>query len=186
MTTTTHPTHATPAARCPERPADPFEQLDACHRHVLATTEALWQAMDALARGREFTPEVLAAVADTLAVIHVAIPLHSADEEQTLFPRLRRCELFAGSPGTPMDCMEQEHVQHRELASALARGVLQRDVDAAVRAGRAIASEYAEHIAKEDEILFPLARRLLTDPAELAAMADEMHARRVAAGLRSC
>lgn len=183
---TTRCAHHQADAHAATGPHDPFEQLAGCHRHVLATVGALAEAMDVLEREQTFTPEVLAAVGDTLAVVRIAIPLHSADEEQTLFPRLRRLPPFAGSASTPMDCMESDHVEHAGCVDRLAKGVVQRDVLATLRAGRHLAREYTEHIAKEDEVLFPMARRLLTDPAELAAMADEMHARRVAAGMRTC
>jgi iron-sulfur cluster repair protein YtfE (RIC family) len=186
MPTTCGHHHADAPADKADTRHDPFEQLAACHRHVLATVGNLAAAMDVLEREQDFTPEVLAAVGDTLAVIHVAIPLHSADEEQTLFPRLRERPPFAGTSATPMDCMESEHVEHRGCVDRLAKGVVQRDIVATLRAGRHLAHEYTEHIGKEDEILFPMARQMLTDPNELAAMADEMHARRVDAGLRSC
>jgi len=165
---------------------DPFEKLAACHRHVLGALAELERALPDLTSAEPFSDRLRAAVCDTLVVIQVAIPLHSADEEQTLFPRLRELEPFASAPTTPMDCMERDHVQHRELAAALARGCLQRDAAATERAARNLIAEYRDHISKEDGVLFPMARSLITDADTLAEMAGEMHARRVDAKLVSC
>lgn len=199
MTTSTCQHHAAPSthdeqARAtprPDAPAgcashDPFEKLAACHQHVLGTLAELERALADLRGPEPFSDRLRATVGDTLTLIQVAIPLHSADEEQTLFPRLRERAPFADAPHTPMDCMESDHVEHREMAASLARASMKRDAAALERAARNLIAEYREHISKEDEVLFPMARELLTDPAELAEMAREMHERRVAARMLSC
>ncbi|GJM20607.1 MAG: hypothetical protein DHS20C15_05220 [Planctomycetota bacterium] len=165
---------------------DPFARLNACHQHVLSVLGELESAVAELTEGQPLTQRALAAVGDTLVITQIAIPLHSADEEQTLFPRLRECAPFSQGGVTPMDCMEEDHVAHREMAAGLARATLARDPLALQRAARNMVAEYRDHISKEDEILFPMARELLRDPAVLAEMTAEMHARRVDAKLVNC
>lgn len=162
-----------------------FDILAHCHEHILERLSRLSALADDLQRDPAFDERKLAQVADVLAFLDTVIPIHSADEEQTLFPRLRKLPRFAGTDGTPMDCMEQEHVGHRRLLAAFRRDVMLRRPADAARAARAIVAEYREHIAKENEVLFPFAREALDDPRAEAAMADEMRARRREAGLLS-
>jgi hemerythrin-like domain-containing protein len=122
---------------------------------------------------------------DVLTFLDTAVPMHSADEEQTLFPRLREA-LGARAGSTPMDCMEREHVEHQALLAGLKRAVVRRDPRATAAAALAIVAGYREHIGKEEEVLFPWARETLTNPALVDAMTQQMRARRVAAGMLSC
>lgn len=160
-----------------------FDILAHCHEHILGKLERLAALADELQREPAFDERRLAQVADVLAFLDTVIPIHSADEEQTLFPRLRKLPQFAGTVGTPMDCMEQEHVGHRRLLAAFRRDVMLRRPADAARAARAIVAEYRDHIAKENEVLFPFAREALEDARVVQAMADEMRARRREAGL---
>lgn len=109
---------------------------------------------------------------------------HNQKEERHLFPRLEA----AGMPrhGGPLAVMLQEHEQARQLlaqlvplASAYAAGQT-----AALHALHATFSEYAElcknHFWKENDILYPMAQRLLgADEAEaIAAGIAEVEAER--------
>jgi len=165
----------------------PFEILSTCHEHVGERLTLLEETARSLSDADELTERDLARLGDVLAFLDTAIPIHSADEEETLFPRLRACAPFAGATGgTPMDCMESEHVEHGEGKARLKAAIVKRDVAQIGHLARTLAAAYRDHIAKEEEILFPMARELLTDPALLDAMADEMRRRRREAGLLSC
>ena len=91
---------------------------------------------------------------------------HHAKEENTLFPAI----IAAGLPacGGPIDVMLEEHAEGRSLVAAMAEG------RAAARA--ATARRYVrllrEHIAKENEILFPLADAVLDDAAQAALLRE--------------
>lgn len=161
-----------------------FEILAHGHEHLAQRLGLLAALAGELERDPRLDERRLAVLADVLTFIDTVVPLHGADEEQTLFPRLRALPEFRVSHGhTPMDCMEREHVEHRALLAALKRDVLLRRPADVARAARAVASAYREHMAREDEVLFPWAREQLADPAELERMAGEMRQRRRAAGL---
>lgn len=131
------------------------------------------------------TEHQLAVLADVLTFLDTAVPMHSADEEQTLFPRLRE-SVGPAAGHTPMDCMEEDHVQHKAMLAGLKRAVVRRDPLATGRAALAIVTEYRNHIGKEEEVLFPWARETLTGAAVVAAMTQEMRQRRAAAGMLTC
>jgi iron-sulfur cluster repair protein YtfE (RIC family) len=174
-----------PASTCAQR--DAFGILAHCHEHILGKLAELEETSRALRREGAYSDALLARFCDALVFLDTAIPMHSADEEQSLFPRLRRCQPFTGRAGdTPMDCMESEHKQHQRLLAALKRALMQREVLGAADAAVAVVNEYRAHIGKENEVLFPWAKELLNDPAEVAVMTREMQARREAVSLKSC
>ena len=184
MQTHDSPPPAPDAACCAHKSA--FEILSTCHEHIQERLLILELVGRELTDAEQIQDSHLARLGDVLAFLDTAIPIHSADEEQSLFPRLRLLPPFAGSEGTPMDCMQAEHVDHRELLARLKLAITQRDAAAAGRWAIQICSEYRSHIGKEEEVLYPMARELLSDPNELARMAEEMLERRKKVGLLSC
>jgi hemerythrin-like domain-containing protein len=85
---------------------------------------------------------------------------HHGKEEKILFPALEE----AGFPPDdgPVGVMVQEHVQGRELISALCAAAPQAAGDAAARArfadtARAYTALLSAHIDKENHVLFPMA-----------------------------
>ncbi len=201
---TSGPQHPTPDTHaCSAHPADPsmapapdaercahgqaFEILSTCHEHIGERLGALEEVGRALRDAPELEQQHLATLGEVLAFLDTAIPIHSADEEQSLFPRLRALPTFAGAVGdTPMDCMEAEHIEHGDEKARLKAAIVTRDAGAVGRHAIALANAYRSHIAKEEEVLYPMARQLLTDPAAIADMTEEMRARRREAGLLKC
>ena len=175
----TDPVHATGSCASLEA----FDILAHCHEHILGRLDELAGIAGGLLAGQPLDEPRLARLAGILAFLDTAIPVHTLDEEQTLFPRLRKVEPFRGAHGTPMDCMENDHVGHRKLMAALKRELMRADAMAVGRAARAIVAEYRDHIAKENEVLFPWARELLADKVVIAEMTREMRQHRVDAGL---
>jgi hemerythrin-like domain-containing protein len=112
-----------------------------------------------------------------------ALPLHVADEEQSLLPRLggRDPELDAA-----LERMEREHELHEPLVDELITICerLQRSTDPAlesrvrlVELGAELAGELARHLEEEESIVFPAIERWL--PArEQAEIVAEMAKRR--------
>jgi len=186
-----HATHATvPAGIEPIHAqscatADAFGILSHCHEHILEKLAELERLGRGLASGGPADDSVLAGFCRVLAFLHTAIPLHSADEEESLFPRLRRLPAFRAATGSPVDVLEGEHREHAGLLARLELELMRGDAPAAGRAALTVVSAYREHIAIEEGVLFPVARELLGGTPELAAMTAEMRDRRRRAGLLS-
>ena len=90
--------------------ADPIGLLTDCHRRIERFLSVLVQVA-AQARGGSLSVEQHAAMETALRYFRDAAPKHTADEESTLFPRLRLCdrpELQAAF--ARMDGLEQDHV----------------------------------------------------------------------------
>lgn len=168
--------------------ADPIGLLTDCHRRIERFLSVLAQV--GAMQGRPLANEQRTALETALRYFREAAPKHVADEEQTLFPRLRSLDrpemkaLFAR-----VDSLEREHSQpeksHTEVdrlgQTWLASGSLP-PTEAARFSGLVaeLADLYREHIAVEERELFPAAGALLGKP-QRDAMGSEMAARR---GLR--
>jgi hemerythrin-like domain-containing protein len=166
--------------------ADPLGLLVHCHGKIEAQLNVLEHATRVL-RESGASPEAFRAVAAAQA--HFAGPgmKHTADEEESLFPRLRR---FAGpSEYGVRDALEELEGQHRvaerahadfdALVERMTRGVTpsERDVDEFDLCVEALTSLYGPHILLENEVIFPAAARVVP-PNELLAVGQEMRARR--------
>jgi hemerythrin-like domain-containing protein len=164
---------------------DPTGLLSDCHRRVemfLGTLEAVAGMID-----RPATEETRRSLESALRYFAQAAPKHTADEEESLFPRLRQihdAEMEAAL--SKLGKLEQEHrwaaPLHAEVerlgAQYLSTGNLSSsEADDFRKAVASLASMYKQHISVEDELIFPLAGRMLSD-AEKAAIAVEMAGRR--------
>lgn len=165
--------------------SDPTGLLSDCHRRI----EMFLGALQAVAKvvDRPLTDEAARALDSALRYFREAAPKHTADEEESLFPRLRRM----GDPDvqaalTSLDALEKDHrwaePLHAEVERLgklhLAKGRLsQPEVEAFRDAVARLASMYQQHIRVEDTTIFPLAARLLSR-ADQAALGLEMAARR--------
>lgn len=104
---------------------------------------------------------------------HFADDCHHGKEEGILFERM----VAAGMPREqgPIGVMVSEHVHGRELIGRMgaaieaAEGQPAQAAEAFRNAARSYASMLADHIAREDHILYPMANRLL-GPEEQAAL----------------
>ncbi len=136
---------------------------------------------------KPLTSELLAALESSLRYFREAAPKHTADEEESLFPRLRQSEHAAANAALRM--LEPLEAQHRRADSLhsqvdrLGRVCLQGSVLSRPEAElfresvSELASIYQEHIRVEDTQVFPAATQALSE-AEKAAIATEMAARR--------
>jgi iron-sulfur cluster repair protein YtfE (RIC family) len=165
-------------------PADAVDLLLECHvriRAFLATARRLGEAGDAEA----------ALVAETARQVHRyfthALPLHAADEEESILPRLRGREPELDAA---LEVMARQHQEHRPplqvLVSACAS--LAGDPGRCAQLGPTIAAattelerHFADHLAREEAVIFPAMRRLLDREAD-AAITTELRRRRQAAG----
>lgn len=127
------------------------------------------------------------ALESALRYFREAAPKHTADEEESLFPRMRKLS----DPDTEtalskLDALEDDHRRadslHAEVEALGQRCLRQGHISAAEaerfrQAVAELASIYKEHIRIEDDLVFPIAGRRLSR-AEKAAIAVEMAGRR--------
>jgi len=165
---------------------NPLGLMAHCHRKIEAHLLALEASARSLAdRGVDARASILPVIAAAQA--HFAGPgvKHTADEEESLFPRLRR---FATDADAHLvAALEHLERQHRELDAVHAQfdglvGILQRDPSPADIASLGLrvaelAATYGPHIRMEEEVVFPEAARVLPE-AEILAVGAEMRARR--------
>ena len=131
--------------------------------------------------------ETRRALETALRYFHDAAPKHTADEEESLFPRLRELQSpEVQNAFSKLEELEGEHrwaePLHAEVESLgmeyLSRGQLSPgQVEAFRRAVTQLSEMYKRHIAVEDESLFPVAAKVLP-ASEKQAIAAEMAKRR--------
>jgi len=165
--------------------SDPTGLLSDCHRRVemfIGSLRAVADSSDAV-----LSEESRRALDTALRYFREAAPKHTADEEDSLFPRLRRIDhpdLKAALQ--QLEKLENDHRWAEPLHATvdwLGRKYLEQgrlsDTDAAVfrTSVHQLHEMYRHHIEVEDSEVFPVAARIL--PAELKReIAAEMAARR--------
>lgn len=123
-------------------------------------------------------------MAAVLAYLRTDLPLHVADEEEDLLPRL----LIRAEPGDRIRRMllvlSEEHESDRELVARLVRAIepivagdKPPDDASFLKTAAAFAATQRRHIDWEERVVFPLARMRLTRD-DLAEIGQEMAARR--------
>lgn len=165
---------------------EPLGLLSDCHRRIEHFLEVL-ATVAVRAAGGPLTPEYRRAIDGSLRYFTVAAPRHTADEEDSLFPRLRA--LATGQAAdvlASLDRLEHDH-DTAEADHAAVDGLFRRwladdrlapaDVDHLRERLDRLQALYQRHIALEDQQLFPLAARLL-DATQVKEMGEEMASRR--------
>jgi hemerythrin-like domain-containing protein len=157
------------------------------HRAIERMLAILEAAAQRLEQGQRVRPEVFRQAVDF--VRNFADRCHHTKEEENLFPRLEA----RGVPrqGGPIGVMLFEHDEGRAFAGAIAGAI-----DAYESNGLSAAGVIAEnargyvdllrgHIAKEDNVLFPMADRVLTptDQAELEQRFEQIETERMGPGV---
>lgn len=165
---------------------DPLGLMRDCHRRIEKFLGVLGRVADEIAGGPlpESHREALAAA---LRYFANAAPWHTRDEEESLFPRLRR----ADDPRVlevmnRIDALERDHARADEAHAAAHRlgtrwledGTLgAAEVAELKRLLEELRAMYGRHIEIEDGVVFPLARAVLSSSTQ-AAIGREMAARR--------
>jgi iron-sulfur cluster repair protein YtfE (RIC family) len=163
---------------------NPLRLLSDCHRRIerfLGQLLLLCQE-----GGGQLTTEQLQLLEVTLRYFRQAIPIHNADEEESLFPRLKALagagEAAAVEVVARLDQWEADHDLAQERHDRIdARGrqwladtrLTPQELAGYSEEVMALQAFYSTHIAFEDDELFPLAGRLLNG-ASLEAMGREM------------
>lgn len=148
----------------------PLDHLMACHRRIEDRLETLERAAAHL---EDRTEEARAAFRSAFAFLDSSGALHTADEEESLFPRL----MPTLEPGerSYVAGLEHEHTEAHGIYTEL-KGSLERPAQARHLVER-LCTLYRAHIASEDTILQEYARVHLT-AGQLAEIAREMKDRR--------
>ena len=160
---------------------NPLGLLSDCHRRIERFLGVLL-TLSRTRHGGPLEPAEAASLRAALDYFREAAPKHTADEEESLFPRMRAAGALEG-----LDLLELDHqlssVAHNEVEAFgrawLATGTLPKE--SAERMAvmlQQLSDMYAAHIAVEDREIFPAAGRVLTS-AQLAAVGREMENRRI-------
>jgi hemerythrin-like domain-containing protein len=165
--------------------SNPTGMLSDCHRRIemfLGSLQAVAKVVD-----RPLDREAREALDIALRYFREAAPKHTADEEESLFPRMRRIRHpDIQSALTKLEELEKDHrwaaPLHAEVERlgriCLSNGNLsQSEAESFHNAVSNLVVMYQQHIRVEDGLIFPAAARLL--PAtDQAGIAEEMAARR--------
>jgi hemerythrin-like domain-containing protein len=162
----------------------PTEILREEHDHILRACAILDAMARCLQRGVEVAHDEATLVVDF--VRFYADGLHHAKEEDVLFPALEDAGMPRG--GGPIAVMLHEHTRGREFVRAMLDALPSLGQEAGrlrfANAARGFASLLEQHIAKENQVLFCMAERVLPASSEPGIL--ERYAAREAAASASC
>ena len=175
---------------------DPIDHLLAEHREIMAEVESLRRAAaDLRARGEAALEGAAPALASVGRMMGTRLLRHARKEDEALFPAI---ESALGLEGGPTAVMREEHREIHERAArfretlrelnevehpaivaggARLRTLARGGADAATLAetGEAVVALLDLHFGKEEQILFPMAREVLSRET-LRAIAERMDA----------
>ena len=165
---------------------EPLGLLGDCHRRIERFLDQLLRVAES-AQGGALDDDRRTEWETALRYFERAAPLHTEDEEKSLFPRLRASadprarEALRALAGLEEDhrTADADHAEVDRLGRVwLSEGSLSDEQTARLRVTlRCLRALYARHIAIEDNTVFPLAGAALR-PEEIAAIGREMALRR--------
>ena len=162
---------------------DPIGMLQDCHRRIERFLNIIWIVSDHAA-GRALTDEETSAVQAALHYFRTGGQRHTADEEESLFPRLR--EVWGCEASEQLGGLESDHLQvsslHAEVEALYTKwigaGLLNlEDEQRLLCATTQLKSLYEGHIQLEEQSVFPRAVRTL-DRQAIECIGREFRARR--------
>ena len=163
-------------------PSGPVEMLQDCHqriRHFVQLSRTLAEAQEAP------QAQVVEAADHIFRYFSQSLPLHEADENETLFPRLQRIAPLGSPLREAAKAMVQQHHAIEELVFELAAvcGALRRQPERLPglsaqlqHVAEALDEIFSSHLEMEETVIFPAVAQL--PPEELEAMSREMQQRR--------
>lgn len=153
----------------PERDEASYGVVSPVLRTWMREHDEALRRLDRLAQGARTAD--WAAVAAVAKWLYDELKTHNEAEEQFLFPLMD--PQFAGGHG-PTDCMRAEHraiwAATLELQELVQAGVPD-DPGRAASLARQIAADLGAHIDKENQVLYPMAERMLS-PGQLQSLED--------------
>jgi hemerythrin-like domain-containing protein len=163
---------------------DPIGMLKDCHRRIEQFLHVLCLVVER-APGRPLTEEEAAAVKSALNYFRVGGQRHTADEEESLFPRMRAERETSGAL-KEIESLETDHRQADDLhlavenlyTSWLEGKALTAEEEQKLRAAtERLKLLYEGHIRIEENLVFPRATQGL-DIETIAKIGEEFRARR--------
>jgi hemerythrin-like domain-containing protein len=163
--------------------ATPLEMLLGCHSHI----RHFMQLSRTLAAAEGVPSEEVAdAAAAIFRYFSVALPLHEADENETLFPRIYAALPQGGLVREAAETMVEQHKAIDELAAEMLSLCSALDFNPSrlpalarrlMHVACALDQIFTAHLMLEETVIFPAMHELLS-PAQLKEMAREMNERR--------
>ncbi len=161
---------------------DAVDMLLACHQRIRNFTSIAVRLAEIEGAGAE-------EIANAAEAVHryytIALPLHEADENESVYPRLR-VVLSRDDDAKALELMIEQHGPIDELVAKLVplwnqlrtRPAMLARLQAELRDHAArLLQRWQEHLSLEEEIVFPLIRKSLSGN-DLAAIRREMKLRR--------
>ncbi|HET7103234.1 MAG TPA: hemerythrin domain-containing protein [Terracidiphilus sp.] len=164
---------------------DPIGMLKDCHRRIESFLHILCMVVER-AHGRELSVEERDAVQAALQYFRVGGVRHTADEEESLFPRMRARSESADPTFENLGLLESDHHTATNLHALveqlylmwIAEKRLSADSEQKLLgATQDLKKLYSEHINLEEQVVFPHAAQVL-DRQSIAAMGQEFRIRR--------
>lgn len=162
---------------------DPIGMLTDCHRRIESFLHVLCLVVDR-ARGKSLSEEEAAAVTSALNYFRAGGRRHTADEEESLFPRLRG--VSSGDALDELDRLEGDHGRANDLHESVEKlflkwiesgWLVKDDEQMLLDATEELECIYKVHIKVEEEVVFPHAAQTL-DKKTVETMGQEFRARR--------
>jgi hemerythrin-like domain-containing protein len=163
---------------------DPIGMLKDCHRRIEQFLHVLCLVVER-APGRPLSDEEHAAVQSALQYFKVGGQRHTADEEESLFPRMRAEKTNAGAL-KEIEALEADHREADDLHLAVERlytawsqgePLSPEDEERLHAATQRLKRLYEGHIKIEENLVFPRAAESL-DALAIAEMGAEFQERR--------
>lgn len=165
---------------------DPIGMMGDCHGRIVRFLQVL-VTLSSQESGTPLSPDQRSALATSLLYFREAAPKHTADEEESLFPRLRRLRApEIAAVLAKVDSLEEDHAcadRHHAEVDRLGQLWLQQgrlsseDAERFSTLVKQLSDLYSRHIGIEDREVFPFAAAAL--PAvDRETIGAEMAARR--------
>jgi len=162
---------------------NPIGMLKDCHRRIESFLRVLCIVAER-PKGRSLSEEETAAVTSALNYFRSGGRRHTADEEQSLFPRIRAGE--ANDALVQLERLEDDHHRADQLHEKVEKLFLvwidsgwldEADAEALLESTIELDRIYKAHITIEEEVVFPRASKSL-DEDTVRAIGNEFRARR--------
>lgn len=165
---------------------DPIQMLSDCHRRIEWFLGSLCQVFQGA--GAVLTPAERQELEAALSYFTTSGIMHTHDEEESLFPRLRGCADQEPRVQAALETLEHldrdhelAHEEHERVETLARTWLTTGTLDVAARETllatlEALQERYRVHIRLEDSVIFPLARAVLP-PTMVKAVGEEMRER---------
>ena len=162
---------------------EPIDALEICHENIVKRMETIATMAERIGTGGAGAfREQLDIWMEIFSFIRHSIANHSRDEEENLFPILRR------TIGEKIDALEADHEWAEETEGFLQSEFealrtmdggdeMERRLEEFAARAMALSRFYRDHIAKENAEIFPEARKVLST-GEIAELGAAMRRRR--------